>query len=124
MKSSRPRRVWKYRLQIRGSIYLFLSVGRKMTLFPETVSDHGASSSDPRRVIESSSSRGVKSSRPRRVWKYRLQIRGSIYLFLSVGRKMTLFPETVSDPSRLSCLLLTEYIMKGKLTLKGRQTAE
>ena len=62
---------------------------------------YGASSSHPRRVIESSSPRRVlewKSSRPRRVLKYRLKIRVSIYLFLSVGRKMTPFPETVSDP--------------------------
>ena len=48
--------------------------------------------SSPRRVLE------WKSSRPRRVLKYRLKIRVSIYLFLSVGRKMTPFPETVSDP--------------------------
>ena len=51
-----------------------------------------AESSSPRRVLE------WKSSRPRRVLKYRLKIRVSIYLFLSVGRKMTPFPETVSDP--------------------------
>ena len=37
-------------------------------------------------------------SRPRGVLKYRLKIRVSIYLFLSVGRKMTPLPETVSDP--------------------------
>ena len=54
-----------------------------------------AESSSPRRVLE------WKSSRPRRVLKYRLKIRVSIYLFLSVGRKMTRFPETVSDPSKL-----------------------
>ena len=57
----------------------------------------------PHRVIlaESSSPRPVlewKSSRPRRVLKNRLKIRVPIYLFLSVGRKMTPFPETVSDP--------------------------
>ena len=40
-------------------------------------------------------------SRPRGVLKYRLKIRVSIYLFLSVGRKMTPFPETVSDPQAL-----------------------
>ena len=51
-----------------------------------------AESSSPRRVLE------WKSSGPRRVLKYRLKIRVSIYLFLSVGRKMTPFPETVSDP--------------------------
>ena len=51
-----------------------------------------AESSSPRRVLE------WKSSRPRRVLKYRLKIRVSIYLFLSVGRKMTPFPETASDP--------------------------
>ena len=95
VKSSRPRRVWKYRLQIRGSIYLFLSVGRKMTLFPETVSDqfsqrNGASSSHPRRVI--------KWRRVPFVESWRASV--SIYLFLSVGRKMTLFPETVSDPTK------------------------
>ena len=55
-----------------------------------------AESSSPRRVLE------WKSSRPRRVLKYRLKIRVSIYLFLSVGRKMTPFPETVSDPSFFS----------------------
>ena len=58
----------------------------------------------PHRVIlaESSSPRPVlewKSSRPRRVLKNRLKIRVPIYLFLSVGRKMTPFPETVSDPT-------------------------
>ena len=58
----------------------------------------------PHRVIlaESSSPRPVlewKSSRPRRVLKNRLKIRVAIYLFLSVGRKMTPFPETVSDPT-------------------------
>ena len=41
-----------------------------------------AESSSPRRVLE------WKSSRPRRVLKYRLKTRVSIYLFLSVGRKM------------------------------------
>ena len=34
--------------------------------------------------------------------KYRLKIRVSIYLFLSVGRKMTPFPETVSDPKNMA----------------------
>ena len=53
-----------------------------------------AESSSPRRVLE------WKSSRPRRVLKYRLKIRVSIYLFLNVGRKMTPFPETVSDPKK------------------------
>ena len=43
----------------------------------------------------------MKSSRPRRVLKYRLEIRGSIYLLLSVGRKMIPFPETVSDPKTI-----------------------
>ena len=57
-----------------------------------------AESSSPRRVIE------WKSSRPRRVLKYRLKIRVSIYLFLSVGRKMTPFPETVSDPALVICV--------------------
>ena len=51
-----------------------------------------AESSCPRRVLE------WKSSRPRRVLKYRLKIGVCIYLFLSVGRKMTPFPETVRDP--------------------------
>ena len=51
-----------------------------------------AESSILRRVLER------KSRRPRRVLKYRLKFRVSIYLFLSVGRKMTPFPETVSDP--------------------------
>ena len=55
-----------------------------------------AESSSPRRVLE------WKSSRPRRVLKYRLKIRVSIYLFWSVGRKMTPFPETVSDPKNNS----------------------
>ena len=54
-----------------------------------------AESSSPRRVLE------WKSSRPRRVLKYRLKIRVSIYLLLSVGRKITPFPETVSDPPSL-----------------------
>ena len=44
-----------------------------------------------------------KSSRPLRVLKNRLKIRVPIYLFLSVGRKMTPFPETVSDPMIQSC---------------------
>ena len=43
----------------------------------------------------------MKSSRPRRVLKYHLKIRGSIYLLLSVGRKMIPFPETVSDPKTI-----------------------
>ena len=43
----------------------------------------------------------MKLSRPRRVLKYRLKIRGSIYLLLSVGRKMIPFPETVSDPKTI-----------------------
>ena len=41
-KSSRPRRVLKYRLKIGVSIYLFLSVSG-MTPFPETVSDPSCS---------------------------------------------------------------------------------
>ena len=53
-----------------------------------------AESSSPRRVMER------KSSRPCWVLRYRLKIRVSIYLFLSVGRKMTPFPETVSDPQK------------------------
>ena len=55
-----------------------------------------AESSSPRRVLE------WKSSRPRRVLKYRLKIRVSIYLFLSVGRKMTPFQKRWVIPEFLS----------------------
>ena len=62
-------------------------------------------SSSPRRVLE------WKSSRPRRVLKYRLKIRVSIYLFLSVGRKMTRFPETVSDPRSPSLVISVSSLL-------------
>ena len=52
-------------------------------------------------ILAETSSPRVKSSRPRRVLKYRLEIRGSIYLLLSVGRKMIPFPGTVSDPKTI-----------------------
>ena len=64
-----------------------------------------AESSSPRRVLE------WKSSSPRRVLKYRLKIRVSIYLFLSVGRKMTRFPETVSDPRSPSLVISVSSLL-------------
>ena len=57
---------------------------------------------------------------PRRVLKYRLKIRGSIYLFLSVGRKMTPFPETVSDPNFQAVIQhSTRTTRFGSLTVSG-----
>ena len=90
-------------------VVLFESSPRRVTLVESSSSSQRVSWSNsrqvmvPHRVILGESSCVV--SNPRRVIKWSRDVlveswgaSASIYLFLSVGRKMTPFPETVSDP--------------------------
>ena len=95
---SRPRRV-SFTESSSSSHRLVESSSSSQPCLTESSScSYGASSSHPRRVIESSSSHEGNIESSSSSVEAPLENSSVYLLFLSVGRKMTPFPETVSDP--------------------------